>query len=416
MSSTFNELQQEVLELLESSFDAGYDINSIKTISSGFAVFDLYTGGLPVGGPLVLIGTPGAGKSTLAQCLCAKLEQQYKSAFSVYVDNEFSLDEQRMKLLNIQHALVKVGLTLEEIDKLLDNVTEIKKAKNITDPTLFVWDTYANTMTDKEMKLDDPTKATGWKVRLLGHMLPKMIAKCINHNIAFIIVNQLRDVIAMDSYITPAKELKYMPFGKDMPGGNPLKFNAFTLLYMKNLGKVQDAYGFSGSKVEFLTVKCKKRSDGAKFTMIFDHSTGFDDIWSICEFLIQEKAIVPAGAYRRFKDYPEKSFHLKDFKKKYLEDSEFRNIVTTVFNKHAEQILAKLGRSLIVDDNDMESAETIEQTTDTSNELEQLVDSVTSSTTTSELIESNATITETSESSNPESNDLASKNDSSVPF
>ena len=56
------------------------------------------------------------------------------------------------------------------------------------------------------------------------------------NKISLIAVNQLRDNMAIGPYGPPA-DLQHMG-GKDIPGGQAAKFNAFHLLFLKNRGDI----------------------------------------------------------------------------------------------------------------------------------------------------------------------------------
>ena len=366
-----NDVRSKVLELLDqATSQMGYSPELIETVPSGFDVLDLYTGGIPIGAPLVLVGNPGSGKSTLATCIAANWEKMFANSFSVYVDNEFSMSRQRLEALGVKSMFVKTGLTLEDIHELLKSTVNAKTQHKIDDPVLFVWDTYANTMSQKEMNVEDPTKATGWRVRLLAHVLVKMIQEAMPNKIALIIINQLRDVLAMDSFVQPSKDLKYMPYGKDMPGGNPLKFNAHTLLHMKDAGLVPENYGFHGSKVEISVVKCKARPSGTKFYLIFDHSRGFSNLWSKLEFLIQRKAIVASGPMRVLKNDPSVKFYLRQFEEKYNNDETFRKAFDDLYESEAKAVLEELHATVIYHEDNKSHDNPDDMTVDSSTTLD----------------------------------------------
>jgi hypothetical protein len=93
------------------------------------------------------------------------------------------------------------------------------------------------------------------KARLLSALFPRYLPKMKENKISLIAVNQLREKMAMGPY-SPAADLKYLGSDKEMPGGQSIKYNAFHLLLLKNLGDIKfDQYGFNGIKLE---AKCDK--------------------------------------------------------------------------------------------------------------------------------------------------------------
>jgi RecA/RadA recombinase len=189
---------------------------------------------------------------------------------------------------------------------------------------MVIWDSIANTLSEKEREAEDVNQVIGYKARMLSILIPKYVAKCGQHNVSLIAVNQLRDVINIGQF-APAKDLKFMTASKDMPGGNVLKFNAFHLLEMK-VGKVltQDKYGFDGVIAKTKTVKNKLFPPNIEIEILGSFTTGFSNFWTNYHFLITTKRL-SSGAWNYLVNMPEKKFRTKDAEKEYYDNPEFKD-------------------------------------------------------------------------------------------
>jgi hypothetical protein len=187
---------------------------------------------------------------------------------------------------------------------------------------MVIWDSIANTLSEKEREAEDVNQVIGYKARMLSILIPKYVAKCGQHNISLIAVNQLRDVLNIGQF-APPRDLKFMSASKSMPGGNVLKFNAFHLLEMK-LGKLleQDKYGFDGVIAKVKCVKNKLFPPNIEVELLGSFTTGFSNFWTNYHFLINTKRL-SSGAWNYLVNMPDKKFRTKDAEKLYNDDIEF---------------------------------------------------------------------------------------------
>ena len=162
------------------------------------------------------------------------------------------------------------------------------------------------------------------KARILSLLTPKYVAKCAKYNIAFIAVNQLREQLAM-GYGTPAKELRFLTAGKSIPGGQSLKFNAFTMIEMKAKQALDpEKYGFEGILSTCTTVKNKLFSPNITVELIGNFMTGFSNFRTNYHFLAKHKYL-NTSAWNTLVSFPDIKFRTKDAETRYNEDAEFRN-------------------------------------------------------------------------------------------
>jgi len=219
-------------------------------------------------------------------------------------------------------------VTVEKVFQLLEGLSVFKSEKKILDiPSMVIWDSIANTLSQKERETEDPNTVIGYKARLLSLLVPKYIAKLAQHNICLIAVNQLRDNIQMGQF-APAPDLKFMSSSKTMPGGNVLKYNAFHLLDMKIKSAIKDAeaekYGFEGIKVTVRCVKNKLFQPNIPIVLFGSFVHGFSNFWTNYD-LLKETDRLKAGAWNYLITHPDKKFRTKDAPTLYEEDEEFKN-------------------------------------------------------------------------------------------
>ena len=329
-----NELYGEFASFLENKADIVEDKGEKLTISTGIDLLDaILGGGFAVGGLNIVVGQPGSGKSMLAMQTLGQGQRQYKGKLiGGFLDAEEATTTLRLSNLGVRYPKLKpyVDMTVEKVFKFIEGLCVFKEQKQIIEtPSVVIWDSIANTLSQKERETDDPNTVIGYKARLLSILVPKYVAKCAQHNICLLAVNQLRDVLAMGQF-APPKDLKFMSATKDMPGGNVLKFNAFQLVEMKvktaitpTSAEKSDNYGFEGVIVTAKCVKNKLFPPNVEIPMVGSFTTGFSNFWTNYNFLKQTKRL-NAGAWNYLVSYPDKKFRTKDAPSLYKTDIGFQ--------------------------------------------------------------------------------------------
>jgi RecA/RadA recombinase len=329
------ELYNELSAFLENKADATAERQHKETIPTGIDLLDaILGGGFAVGGLNIIVGQPGSGKSMIAIQTLGQGQKKYKGKLlGGYLDSEEATTSIRLANLGVRYPKIKpyIDITVEKVFKFLEGVCVFKDQKKIIDtPSVVVWDSIANTLSAKERETDDPNTVIGYKARLLSILIPKYVAKCAKHNICFLAVNQLRDVLSMGQF-APAKDLKFMSATKDMPGGNILKYNAFQLLEMKvksaiSPGTANDSakYGFEGIICKVKCVKNKLFAPNVEIEIVGSFVHGFSNFWTNFNFL-KETNRLNTGAWNYLVSLPDKKFRTKDAPELYKTDEVFRD-------------------------------------------------------------------------------------------
>jgi len=329
------DLYNEFSSFIEQKTDMVADTGVKETISTGIDLVDaILGGGFAIGALGIIVGQPGSGKSMLAmQTLGQGQRQFYGKLLGAFLDSEEATTEIRLANLGVKYPKIKphVDITVEKVFQFLEGLCVFKEERKLTDiPSVLVWDSIANTLSQKEREAEDINQVIGYKARMLSILIPKYVAKCAQHNICFLAVNQLRDVINIGQF-APAKDLKLMSASKDMPGGNVLKFNAFQLVEMKvksiiseSGAEKSDKYGFEGIIVKLKCVKNKLFPPNIEIEMVGSFVTGFSNFWTNYNFLKNTKRL-NAGAWNYLVSLPEKKFRTKDAQELHRTDENFRN-------------------------------------------------------------------------------------------
>lgn len=329
------ELFDEFSSFLENKADIAPDQKVQRVIPTGIDLVDaILGGGFAVGALGIIVGQPGSGKSMLAMQTLGKGQQKYDGQMlGGFLDSEQATTSVRLSNLGVRYPKMKPynDVTVEKVFKFIEGLCVFKDQKKIIDtPSMLVWDSIANTLSQKERETDDPNTVIGYKARLLSILIPKYVAKCAQYNVCFLAVNQLRDVLAMGQF-APAKDLKFMSATKDMPGGNILKYNANQLVEMKVKsaiapGTANDSakYGFEGIIAKMKCVKNKLFPPNVEIEVVGSFTRGFSNFWTNFNFLKETKRL-NTGAWNYLVSLPDKKFRTKDAPQLYKDDEEFRN-------------------------------------------------------------------------------------------
>ncbi len=337
---TVKKLYAEFSSFLKTKTEIIPDEGIKSVIPTGIEVLDaVLGGGFAIGSMSIIIGQPGSGKSMLAIQTMANAQKVIKDPLVALLDSEEATTTIRMSNLGVRNPKVKPysDITVEKVFKFLEGLCLFKEEKKIVStPSVVVWDSIANTLSQKEREVEDINSVIGYKARVLSIILPRYVAKCAKYNICFLAVNQLRDEMQLGVFHAP-RELKFMTSGKTMPGGNILRFNAFALVELKIKSVLEkEKYGFDGILVAAKTIKNKLFSPNISVNIAGDFRTGFSNFWTNYHFLVETKRLV-TGSWNFMVEMPEKKFRTKDAQNLYNTDSKFRE----VFDKSIKEAIQK---------------------------------------------------------------------------
>ena len=191
-------LYAEFSSFLETRADITADEGVKIVLPTGIDILDAHLGGgIAVGAMGIIVGSPGSGKTTLAIQTLANAQKVFKGdLIGSFLDSEEATTIMRLSNLGVNYPKIKPysDVTVEKVFKFLEGLCLFKEEKKIIDkPSIVIWDSIANTLSQKEREVEDINSVIGYKARLLSILIPKYVAKCAKYGICFLAINQLRD-------------------------------------------------------------------------------------------------------------------------------------------------------------------------------------------------------------------------------
>jgi RecA/RadA recombinase len=326
-SGIVQDLYSEFSSFMEVTAKIKQDSGTKTIIPTGIDILDaIMGGGFAAGTFSVVVGNPGSGKSCLSAQTMGSFQRLFPGNLSAFLDSEEATTTSRLYNLGVRNPKIKPynDITVEKVFKFLEGLCLFKEQKKLIDkPSFVIWDSIANTLSEKERECDDVNQVIGYKARMLSILVPKYIAKLAQYNITVVAVNQLRDVLQMGPYGAP-RDLKFMSSHKSMPGGTVIKFNAFHLLEIKVSGTIEaEKHGFDGFVAKVKCVKNKLFTPNIEIEMCGDFISGFSNFWTNYKFLVDNKRL-QSGAWNALISAPEIKFRTKDAETIYKTNPNFK--------------------------------------------------------------------------------------------
>ncbi|MCK9556211.1 hypothetical protein M0R36_10435 [bacterium] len=344
--SVLKNVQEMYDNFIEKEVDDLVTANDQKqTIPTGIQLLDLFLGGgMVVGGLSCVAGRPGCGKTTLAGNVIGNAQKVYEGkVLGLYLDSENAMSTFRLAQLGVVNPKIKVreAKTVEQVFKIIDTTCRFldeNKDKFNDFKTVIIWDSIANTKTEKDSESDNINDTIGLRARLLSALLPKYLDKLEKYNISLIAINQFRDKIQMGLFKQPS-DLRYLSGEKMLPGGNALQYNISQLIELRESAILEEKqYGFNGIVVRAKCIKSRLFAPNIEFEMILDYNSGFDNFWTNYNLLRAEKRMT-SGRWSKLTNQPEATWNgTRGAYLKYIEDAEFKKM----WDKEVSDIISEL--------------------------------------------------------------------------
>lgn len=336
-SNQETEFQFEFDSFLNKKLEISNESDDAEKISTGFDIIDCLTGGgFTIGQFIQFAGLPGSFKSTLMAQILGNAQKQYNGKLlAVYYDTEVAMTQKRLAQLGVCNPPMKPydDVTVETLFKTIEAMCAYKEAKNITTPSVIVWDSIANTTTTKERSTDEINQTMGLKQKLLSQLFPRYLGKMRKYKICLWGINQLRDKLDVGMFGPPPDLAGLNNY--DVPGGKAIKFNSSMFLKLQNRAEfAEEMYGFKGRLLECIFIKNKSFSPLIKFNLIAGFSKGISNFWTNYKLLVDNKRI-QAGAWNKILVLPEVKFRTKDAENLYETDAKFKE----AFDKEVKDVL-----------------------------------------------------------------------------
>jgi len=345
IDSTISDLQSKLDNFLQVTQKFTSGTQEFDTIPTGIRPLDLILGGgIALGSIAMLVGRPGSGKSSLAANIMGAFQRESNGkSLCVYVDSEQAMTSVRLAQLGVISPKIKPyqNLTVEDVFKSIDSIIAFKVENKCVDtPCVIVWDSLANTLTEKETHAHDPKEVLGFKARILSLHIPNYASKINKYKITLIIVNQLRDNVSL-SLVPNPQQIRGMRQSENIPGGRAILYNTNQLIYLADVSDLkEETFGFSGKEIDCYCIKNKLFIPKIHTRLTFSFMTGYSDIWSMVSMLKVNKVIVTKGAWLNMEGYP-KNFQNKKIIELYTNDPLFKQTMDNLFKKYNEDLKAK---------------------------------------------------------------------------
>lgn len=324
--------------------------------------------GIVDGSSTTVCGRSGAGKTTVALQMAANIVRPFPEATIFFDDIEGGSNATRRELLThftpeeAEQRIIyrNTAVSAENFYKRIASIYEIKM-NNRADfeydtgkldsrgnkiykliPTVYILDSLAMLTPEKlteeeELSGQMSTTATAkTNTAVFKRIVPKLKAA----NIILFTINHINDKIEVNAFTHTKSQVSFLKPGETLPGGKAALYLANNLIRVDDGAKLKetDGLGINGKIVDFEIIKSRTNAAGRSVPMVFDFTSGFDDILSLFMFLKSTGAII-TGATCYLRGHEDMKFRQRDFKNKLFNDPEFAKAFNKVARAELETLL-----------------------------------------------------------------------------
>lgn len=324
--------------------------------------------GIVDGSSVSFAGRSGSGKTTAAIQMAANIVRPFPEATIFFDDIEGGSNATRRELLThftpeeCQQRIIyrNTAVSAENFYKRIASIYEIKM-NNRADfeydtgkldsqgnkiykliPTVYILDSLAMLTPEKlteeeELSGQMSTTATAkTNTAVFKRIVPKLKAA----NIILFTINHINDKIEVNAFTHTKSQVSFLKPGETLPGGKAALYLANNLIRVDDGAKLKetDGLGINGKIVDFEIIKSRTNAAGRSVPMVFDFTSGFDDILSLFMFLKSTGAII-TGATCYLRGHEDMKFRQRDFKNKLFNDPEFAKAFNEVARAELETLL-----------------------------------------------------------------------------
>jgi predicted ATP-dependent serine protease len=168
-----------------------------KIIPTQIKVLDsILGGGIEERGIVLIVGTPGAGKTQLSIQIASQFKKQGYQIF--YLDTEIAVTETRAKTFGLDlNDLIQYAPTIEELDEAIESelLPKLQDKK-----TLLVIDSISALSTKQEFSSLTDSIALGIKANLLTRLINKLFRYKIDYNLTVVITAHMKENISLNPF------------------------------------------------------------------------------------------------------------------------------------------------------------------------------------------------------------------------
>lgn len=351
---------------------------------------ETYLKGLVGGRFMTIVGYSGTGKTTLADqigwSICnsypdddEEAKQKFKqNALMIHIDVEKTALKSRIfeitgadELTDGHRIIINSDNTyIEDVMTMIDSICKEKESGgdeykyNIDGkifgvngpikmyvPTVFVIDSLkvftSSSINESEL---EGGMSTQHEVKDITQFYSKCISRMTKYNITIICTNHIQTKIKINPYEADKPQLMLLKDGEYLPRGQAqIYLSTYLFRLNSSMSKANtytvDEYGFDGYRTVLQVTKTKTNFIGGKMTLAFNKAIGYDPVMTLYEFANDNGLIMGRNPYLYIAGMDAYKFARKDFRKKFLEDSSFANLMLQTLKPYLENLIATVSSS-----------------------------------------------------------------------
>jgi len=260
----------------------GSSVGQYPAVSSGNLALDiaLGIGGLPRGRIIEIYGPEASGKTTLA--LCAIAEVQNKGGIAAFVDAEHAFDRNNAKTLGVKVE----DLLLAQPDYGEQGLEIAEQLVRVGKVDIVVVDSVAALVPKNELEGDMGDSHMGLHARLMSQALRKLSGVASKSSTIFIFINQLRSKIGV-------------VFGnpETTTGGNALKFYSSIRLDVRRASQIKSGDEVKGHRMKIKVAKNKLAPPFRTAEVDLIYGVGISRMGVLIDLALNEDIVQKSGTW-----------------------------------------------------------------------------------------------------------------------
>jgi len=263
------------------------DFPEIQRLSTGIPRLDLMTGGgIPCGMITEIYGWYSSAKTLIGLHMIAELQKV--GGLALFIDTECSLNQDFASAIGVDTSQLIV-LNPDNMEEVYGAMKEfILQTKDLNIPKLIFWDSLAATAANNE---DAEKVQVAPEARILSRIMQKIPKMLKEHNVAWVIINQLRNKIGVI----------YGP-SEDTKGGNAVRYHGALRIEMTKGAQILEGKKVIGQEGKLKITKSKicKPNQKMSFQILWDVGIVSDS--GIYDALEDAKLIEKRGGWNYYTD------------------------------------------------------------------------------------------------------------------
>ena len=260
----------------------GSTVGQFPAVSAGNLALDiaLGIGGLPRGRIIEIYGPEASGKTTLA--LCAIAEVQNAGGVAAFIDAEHAFDRNNAKTLGVQVE----DLLLAQPDYGEQGLEIAEQLVRVGKVDMVVIDSVAALVPKNELEGDMGDSHMGLHARLMSQALRKLSGVISKSNTIFIFINQLRSKIGV-------------VFGnpETTTGGNALKFYSSVRLDVRRASQIKSGDEVTGHRMKIKIAKNKLAPPFRIAEVDLIYGVGISKMGVLLDLAVNEEIVQKSGTW-----------------------------------------------------------------------------------------------------------------------